>query len=149
MAEREGWKAAVLKSASYAHFIGVYHVANYCCRCLLPAIFCGGPGGRTKAPTKNSDDQIIETYLEHRRIGGYNASEARAVWQLYKQMTDSKPLKDADRDDGRKLVKHFMDKGLKSATIEKKIAWLNAAVNLAIKESKLKFNPFAGIIPRL
>jgi len=71
------------------------------------------------------------------------------VWQLYKQLTDSKPLKDADRDDGRKLVKYFMDKGLKSATIEKKIAWLNAAVNLAIKESKLKFNPFAGIIPRL
>ena len=42
-----------------------------------------------------------------------------------------------------------MDKGLKSATIEKKIAWLNAAVNLAIKENKLKFNPFAGIIPKL
>jgi integrase len=116
----------------------------------LNADFGSGPAERRPAaPTKNGDDAIIETYLEHRRIGGYNASEARAVWQLYKQLTDSKPLKDADRDDGRKLVKHFMDKGLKSATIEKKIAWLNAAVNLAIKENKLKFNPFGGIIPRL
>jgi integrase len=116
---------------------------------FIEADFGAGRGERPKVPIKNGDDAIVETYLEHRRIGGYNASEARAVWQLYKQLTDSKPLKDADRDDGRKLVKHFMDKKLKSATIEKKIAWLNAAVNLAIKESKLKFNPFAGIIPRL
>jgi integrase len=116
---------------------------------FIEADFGAGRGERPKVPTKNGDDAIIETYLEHRRVGGYNASEARAVWQLYKQLTDSKPLKDADRDDGRKLVKHFMHKGLKSATIEKKIAWLNAAVNLAIKENKLKFNPFGGIIPRL
>jgi integrase len=103
---------------------------------------------RPAVAVKSGDDAIIETYLEHRRVGGYNASEARAVWSLFKSLCN-KPLKDADRDDGRLLVKHFMDKGLMSATIEKKIAWLNAAVNLAIKESKLKFNPFAGIIPRL
>jgi integrase len=113
------------------------------------ADFGDGPARRPKAATKNSDDAIIETYLEHRRVGGYNASEARAVWHLYKELTHNKPLKDADRDDGRKLVKHFMDKGLKSATIEKKIAWLNAAVNLAIKEGRLRFNPFAGVIPKL
>jgi integrase len=104
---------------------------------------------RPTARTRNGDDAIIETYLEHRRVGGYNASEARAVWHLYKELTHNKPLKDADRDDGRLLVKHFMDKGLKSATIEKKIAWLNAAVNLAIKEGRLRFNPFAGVIPKL
>ncbi len=116
---------------------------------FIAADFGAGRGERPKAPARNSDDQIIETYLEHRRIDGYNASEARTVWALFKSLTDNKPLKDADRDDGRLLVKHFMDKGLKSATIEKKIAWLNAAVNLAIKENKLKFNPFGGIIPRL
>jgi len=115
---------------------------------FLEADFGDGPGDRPKVPTKNGDDAIIETYLEHRRVGGYNASEARAVWSLFKSLCN-KSLKDCDRDDGRLLVKHFMDKGLKSATIEKKIAWLNAACNLAIKEGKAKFNPFAGVIPRL
>jgi integrase len=115
---------------------------------FIDADFGDGRGERPKVSAKNGDDAIIETYLEHRRVGGYNASEARAVWSLFKSLCN-KPLKDCDRGDGRLLVKHFMDKGLKSATIEKKIAWLNAACNLAIKENKLKFNPFAGIIPKL
>ncbi len=68
---------------------------------------------------------------------------------LFKTLTNNKPLKNCDRNDGRKLVAHFESKGLKSATIEKKIAWLNAAVNLAIKEGELKFNPFASIVPRV
>ena len=55
------------------------------------------------------------------------------MWALYKQLTDSKPLKDATRDDGRKIVQHFEGHGLRSATIQKKITWLNAATNLAIK----------------
>ncbi len=101
---------------------------------------------RPKVPTKNGDDAIIETYLEHRRVGGYYASEARAVWQLYKELI-GKPLKDATRDDGRKLAKHFIAKKLKSATTEKKIGWLNAAVHLAIEDGKLKFNPFSGVVP--
>jgi integrase len=70
------------------------------------------------------------------------------VWVLYKQLTEGKPLKDATRDDGRKVVQHFERQGLKSATIQKKITWLNAAVNLAIKESKLTFNPFSSVVPR-
>jgi integrase len=58
------------------------------------------------------------------------------------------PLKDASRDDGRKLVAHFEGQGLKSATVEKKIMWLRAAVNLAIDEGQLKFNPFSSIVPK-
>jgi integrase len=99
-------------------------------------------------PTKNGDDAILETYLEHANITGHFEREARNVWALYKTLTDSKPLRDASRDDGRKLVAHFEAGGLKSATIQKKIGWLTAAVNLAIKENKLKFNPFSGIIPK-
>jgi integrase len=104
---------------------------------------------RQKPPTKNADDEILETYLQHRKITGYIEREARVVWSLYKTLTDGKPLKAATRDDGRKLVTHFESQGLKSATIEKKIAWPNAAVNLAIKEGKLTFNPFSSIVPRL
>ncbi len=113
---------------------------------FIEADFGTGRGERPKVLTKNGDDQIIETYLEHRRVGGYYASEARAVWKLYKELV-GKPLKDATRDDGRKLAQHFIDQGLKSATIEKKIGWLNAAAHLAIKDGKLKFNPFSGVVP--
>jgi integrase len=95
----------------------------------------------------NADDALIETYLKHKNVSGYYEREARAVWTLYKQLTNGKPLKDASRDDGRKLVGYYEKQDLKSATIQKKIGWLTAAVNLAIDEAKLKFNPFSSIVP--
>ena len=105
-------------------------------------------GVRPRRQERTADDAIIETYLEHANITGHSERETRAVWALYKQLTDGKPLKDATRDDGRKVVQHFERQGLKSATIQKKITWLNAAVNLAIKESNLTFNPFSSVVPK-
>src|SRR4051812_43321356 len=95
----------------------------------------------------NTDDALIETYLKHKNVTGYYEREARAVWALYKQLTNGKPLKDASRDDGRKLVGYYEKQHLKSATIQKKIGWLCAAVNMAIDEATLKFNPFSRIVP--
>jgi integrase len=99
------------------------------------------------APKKNGDDELIETYLKHRNVVGAYAREARDTWGLYQSLV-GKPLKDASRDDGRKLVAHFEAQELKSGTVAKKISWLTAAVNLAIKEGKLKFNPFSSIVPK-
>ena len=102
------------------------------------------------APTlavKNGDDQLFETYLKHANVGPKYAPEARAVWELYKSLV-GKPLKDATRDDGRELVAHFEQQGNKSATIQKKLSWLVAACNFAIKENKLRFNPFSGVVPK-
>jgi integrase len=105
-------------------------------------------GKRPTLPTKSGDDAILETYLKHAGITGYFEREARSVWALYKTLVGNTQLKDATRDDGRKLVAQFEGKGLKSATIGKKIGWLNAMVNLAIKEGRLKFNPFASVVPK-
>jgi integrase len=102
---------------------------------------------RRQRTATSPDDALIETYLKHKNVTGYYEREARAVWALYKQLTNSKPLKDASRDDGRKLVDYYEKQDLKSATIQKKIGWLTAAVNLAIDEAKLKFNPFSSIVP--
>lgn len=102
---------------------------------------------RKAAAIKSDDDKLLDTYITHRGINGYNEREARAVWALFKQLTDNKLLKNCDRDDGRKLVAHFVEKKLAPKTIEKKVAWLNAMTNLAIEEGKLKFNPFSSIIP--
>ena len=57
-------------------------------------------------------------------------------------------MKAATRDDGRKVVQHFEAQNLKSASIRKKIGWLNATVNLAIREGRLTFNPFSSIVPK-
>lgn len=119
---------------------------------VIEADFGAGRAERTKAPTKNSDDALFQTYLDHggrkkKGIHGRFRDEAESVWALFKRLTDNKPLKDCDRNDGRKLVAHFQAEGLKSATIQKKITWLNAAVNHAIDEGKLKFNPFSSIAP--
>jgi Phage integrase SAM-like domain len=102
---------------------------------------------RPAVAVKNSDDVIFETYIKHADVTGYYEREARSMWALYRTLTDSKPLADATRDDGRKLVAYLEGQGLKSASIRKKIMWLNAAVNLAIDEGRLKFNPFAKIVP--
>ncbi len=99
------------------------------------------------APTKNGDDQLFETYFQHANVGPKYAPEARAVWELYKALV-GKPLKDATRDDGRRLVAHFEQQGNKSATIQKKLSWLVAACNFAIREGRLKFNPFSSVVPR-
>ncbi len=104
-----------------------------------------GDAPRPKAPTKNGDDAILDTYLSHRNIAGRFRQEAEATWALYKKLTNSKPLKDATRDDGRLLVKHFAPRN-KTATIAKKLGWLRAAVELAIDEGKLTFNPFAKVV---
>lgn len=96
----------------------------------------------------NNDDAIIETYIRHANVTGYYEREARSVWVLYKTLTDNKPLAEATHDDGRKLVAHFESQGIKSATIKKKLGWLTAAVNLAIKEDRLTRNPFSGVVPK-
>src|SRR5258706_11374243 len=101
---------------------------------------------RRQRTATSPDDALIETYLKHKNVTGYYEREARAVWALYKQLTNGKPLKDAGRDDGRKLVDYYEKQDLKSATIQKKIGWLTAAVNLAIDEAKLKFNPFSSVV---
>jgi integrase len=104
--------------------------------------------GRPKVAIKNGDDSLLEIYLKHANLARYSEREARNTWSLYKTLTGSKLLKDATRDDGRKLVAYFENQGLKTATIRKKITWLAAACNLAIKEGKLKFNPFVSVTPK-
>jgi integrase len=103
---------------------------------------------RPVVATKDGDDAILETYLKHANVTGYYEREARAAWALYKQLTHNKPLKDATREDGHTLATYFEDQGLRSATIAKKVGWLTAACNLAIKDNQLKFNPFSSIVPK-
>ncbi len=105
-------------------------------------------GPRPAVATRGDDNKIIETYLAHVKLSGSQEREPRAMWALFRELCPGIKLKDATRDDGRKLVAHLQERGNKSATIEKKISWLNAACNLSIKEGTLRFNPFASIVPK-
>jgi integrase len=65
-------------------------------------------------------------------------------------LTSGRLFRDADRDDGRKLVTFLFEvKKNKRATVQKKVGHLAAAVNLAMAEGKLRFNPFSSIIPNI
>ena len=103
---------------------------------------------RPSVQSKQADDAILETYLKHANVTGYPEREARAMWSLFRTLTNGCPIAEATRDDGRKVVEHLKNGGAKSATIRKKVMWLNAACNLSIKDGLLKFNPFAGILPK-
>jgi integrase len=104
-----------------------------------------GMAERRVAPSKD-DDAHVERWIKHRGLDGYIAKEARAVWALFRTITEGKALRDCDRDDGRKLAAHLFESGNKSGTVKKKVGHLCAAVNLAIDEGKLKFNPFANVV---
>ena len=106
-------------------------------------------GPRTAVTTFSDDDKIIETYLLHTKLSERQQREVRAVWALFRELCPQVKLANATRDDGRKLVAILQQHGNKSATIQKKVTWLTAAVNFAIKEGTLKFNPFAAIVPNL
>jgi integrase len=70
------------------------------------------------------------------------------MWRIFRTVVD-KPLAKCDRDDGRKIVAHLearSDKPLKSATLRRYMVPLIATVTLAIKESKLRFNPFVSVV---
>src|SRR5579862_861478 len=79
---------------------------------FIEADFGDGRGERTKAPTKNSDDKLFETYLEHggrnkTGVHGHFRREAESMWALFKRLTDNKPLKDCTRTEGRLLVTYL------------------------------------------
>ncbi len=105
------------------------------------------PTRRTLA-TKNGDDDLIELYLKHSGLGGYPAKECRDTWALFRELCPGVKLANATRDHGRKLAEHFKAQGVKSATAQHKIARLAAACNFAIKEGRLTFNPFSGVVKK-
>jgi integrase len=111
-------------------------------------------GLKPNLPTaRHADDEIIEGYLRHIGANRRAQRECRQTWHDYRAIV-GKPLATATRADGRKLAEHYLakkfgeGKALKSASAIRKLAWLTAAVNFAISEGTLKFNPFLSVVPK-
>ncbi|MGB7037676.1 MAG: hypothetical protein WBD71_19370 [Xanthobacteraceae bacterium] len=109
---------------------------------------------RPTVASKAGDDALFQTYIDSgarkgRGLDGYARKEAQAVWDLFRTLTNGKPLKDCSRDDGRLLVRHYTEEGLSYPSMQKKIMWLSAMVEFSITERKLSMlNPFSGIVPQ-
>ena len=109
---------------------------------------------RPTVASKTGDDALFRTYIDSgarksRGLDGYARKEAQAVWDLFRTLTNGKPLKDCTRDDGRLLVRHYTEEGLSYPSMQKKIMWLSAMVEFSITERKLSMlNPFSGIVPQ-
>ena len=89
------------------------------------------------------------TYLDYKGVGKYPRREAENTWAMFRQLTGHKPLAKCGWDDGNALVSHYLAKGLKSASIDKRLVRLNAAVRFAIKTGKLPattINPFSAVV---
>jgi hypothetical protein len=101
---------------------------------------------------ETEDDKLFKTYLDFggkqsSGLKGYYRREAEAVWAIFKQLTAGKPLAKCNRDDGRLLLAHFREQGLSQASVKKKIMWLTAFANMAIKDGRLtNANPFSGLV---
>jgi integrase len=111
-------------------------------------------GIKPNLPTaRHADDEIIEAYLRHIGANRRAERECRQTWHDYRAIV-GKPLATATRADGRKLAEYYLTKrfgegkALKSTSAIRKLAWLTAAVNFAISEGTLKFNPFLSVVPK-
>ena len=108
------------------------------------------PDDRPNLVTAKShpDDAIIETYIRHTNQPDHRAREARDMWRIFRTVV-GKPLRECTREDGRAVVAYIVDQAdelPKSATLRRRMVPLVAAVNLAIDEGKLKFNPFSAVV---
>jgi hypothetical protein len=105
---------------------------------------------RPTVTAKTGDDAVFQTYIDSgarkgRGLDGYARKEAQAVWELFRTLTNGKPLKECTRDDGRLLVAHYTAEGLSYPSMQKKIMWLSAMIEFSIAERKLSMlNPFSG-----
>jgi integrase len=96
-----------------------------------------------------SDEQVVDAYIAHAGLSLHSAQEARSTYAVYQEII-GKPFAKATREDGRRLARHLIEVlGNRSATVEKKVGWLRAAVNMAVEDQRLSFNPFQKVVPRL
>jgi len=105
---------------------------------------------RQARAVKDTDDDLLETYIAHNGLNGLRERQARDIWHIFKTVV-KKPLKQCTRDDGRAIVAYMKsqadeDEPPKSATLRRRMVPLAATVNLAIDEGKLSFNPFSSVV---
>ncbi|MEG9502594.1 MAG: hypothetical protein MIN69_12170 [Methylorubrum extorquens] len=103
---------------------------------------------KPKPKPVDNDVELLDEYLRfrgHDPEGAY-AAEARSTWAEFKAFTGGKLIEDCDRTDGRAYVEFLRGKGLKTATVVKRVNFLAAPINHANETGDLKGNSFFKVV---
>lgn len=98
---------------------------------------------------EHPDGIIIEDWILQRGLNKHLANEAREVWRHLTTILNGRRLSNCTREHAKQLVRVLQDEGNKSATVDKKVGHLRAAVNFAIQENRMKSNPFNNVVPKI
>lgn len=102
-----------------------------------------------KGKEAEEDEQIFNHWLEYRNITPHIKRDAQNAWTLFKEVAGSKPLRQCSIREAREFVEALRETGISDKTVAKKVSYLNAACNLAIREGVLKSNPFSHAAPTI
>lgn len=110
------------------------------------------PAERPKLVAKDADDALFQHYLEHggtdkKGIHPSKRRDAMSVFATFKELTGGKALKDCLPKDIDLLADHYRASGLKTSTVHKKIMWLSAMFQLAMRNRELNYNPCVRAVP--
>ncbi|MGN7124381.1 hypothetical protein [Methylorubrum thiocyanatum] len=108
--------------------------------------------GQTKSKPKAKADRdeltrLVEFWIEGKKRSKHIANEARGVLAVWHEISGGKAIRDARREDGKKLREHLFAIGNKLPTVQKKIGHLRAALKYAALEDVYNGpNPFTALI---
>ncbi|GJD66014.1 hypothetical protein MPEAHAMD_6210 [Methylobacterium frigidaeris] len=117
---------------------------------IAKMMFADQPTIKLAQKTKSSDLDVLIEYLRFKGhdLNGSYAAEARSTWEDFRAFSGGKILKECTRADGFAYVRHLRGKGLKTATIIKRINFLAAPINHANETGDLSGNPFFRVVDR-
>lgn len=102
-------------------------------------------GGMTKRKAPNKCFDILDFWISENKVEPYRAKMAIQNMEDILEMAGNPSPDKLTRDHIRDWAKKQADAGAKTSTIQAKIASLNAAFNLAVKENKIAKNPFSSL----
>jgi integrase len=113
-------------------------------------VFSEQPTLKPDPKSVDNDFALLDEYIRfkgHKPNGAY-AAEAKSTWEEFKHFSAGKLLKDCTRSDGIAFVQHLRKRGLKTATVVKKVNFLAAPINHGNETGDASGNPFFRVIDR-
>jgi integrase len=102
-----------------------------------------------QSPASAADEQLIEAYISHAEVSIRTQPKKRDPPSSFIRRL-SEAVRQGRTGRCAKVAKHLLEiLGNKTATVEKKVGWLRAAVNMAMEDQRPSFNPFQKVVPRL
>lgn len=93
-------------------------------------------------PISAADQAMLDTFLGLKQRNKFYEREARNEWNAFRAFVGGRAMKDCTRVDGRAYATYLSKKGLKSATVTKRINYLSAPIAHDPTFTDTRPNPF-------